>query len=95
MFVIHTETVVQLEADTHTVVDALVVTAVHVLDTVTHEVWLDGFNRILIDWEFVPCEVFDTPCVTGKVVVNRHFLVVRKFWYQPPPAERSSYPVSS
>ena len=88
MFVIHAETVIQLEADTHAVVDALVVTTIHVLNAVTHEVRLDGFHRVLTDWEFVPCEVFNTPRVARKVVVNRHFLVVRKFWYQPPPAEK-------
>lgn len=73
MFVINTETVVQLDANTHAVIDTLVVTTIHVLNTVTHEVRLDGFHRILIDWEFVPCEVFNTPCITGKVVVSRHF----------------------
>lgn len=79
MFVIHAETVIQLEADTHTVVDALVVTAIHVLDTVAHEVRLDGFHRILTNRELVTRKVFNTPCITGEVVVNGHFLVVRKF----------------
>ena len=73
MFVIHAETVIQLEADTHAVVDALVVTAVHVLNAITHEVRLDGFHRVLTDWELVPCEVLNTPRVARKVVVNRHF----------------------
>ena len=73
MFVIHAETVVQLDADTYAVVDALVVTAVHVLNAVAHEVRLNGFHRILTDREFVSCEVFNTPCITGEVVVNGHF----------------------
>ncbi len=66
VFVIHAEAVIQLEADTHAVVDALVVTAVHVLNTVTHEVRLDGFDRVLTDWELVARKVFNTPCITAK-----------------------------
>ena len=73
MFVIHAETVIQLEADTHTVVDALVVTAIYVLNTVAHEVRLDGFHRILTNRELVTRKVFNTPCITGEVVVNGHF----------------------
>ena len=47
MLVVHLEAVIQLEAHAHTVVDALVAAAGDVLQTVTHEVWLHGFNRVL------------------------------------------------
>lgn len=79
MFVIHTETVVQLEADTHTIVGTQVVTTIHVFNTVAHNVGLNGFQRILTNREGVTREVFQTPCITGKVIVNRDFLVVMKF----------------
>lgn len=79
MLVIHAETVVQLDADTHAVVDALVVTAIHGPDAIAHEVRLDGFHRILTNREFIPGEVLNTPRVTGEVVIDRHFLLVMKF----------------
>lgn len=79
MFVINTETIIQLETDTHAVVGTQVVATIHVFNTVTHEVRLNGFQRILVDWECIARKVFQTPRITGKVVVNRHFLVVIKF----------------
>lgn len=79
VFVINTETVIQLEADTHTVVSTQVVTAIHILNTVSHKVGLNRFQRILTNREGVTREVFQTLCITGKVVINRHFLVVMKF----------------
>lgn len=79
MFVIHTETVIQLEADTHTVVGTQVVTAIHVFNTIAHKVWLHGFQRILANREGISRKVFQTPGVTGKIVINRDFLVVMKF----------------
>lgn len=79
VFVVNTETVIQLEADPHAVVGTQVVTAIHVLNTVAHKVRLNGFQRILANREGVSREVFQTPGITGKVVVNRDFLVVMKF----------------
>ena len=48
VFVIHAETVVQLDADTYAVVDALVVTAVHVLNAVAHEVRLTRVLTVVV-----------------------------------------------
>ncbi len=49
MLVINTETVIQLEANTQTVINTLVVAAIHVLQTVAHKVRLNRFNSVLID----------------------------------------------
>lgn len=69
MFVIDTETVIQLEADTHAVIDALVVATIHIFNAIAHEVRLNGFKRILTHRDFVARKVLNTPRITGEVII--------------------------
>ncbi len=79
VFVVNAETVIQLEADPQTVIDTLVVAAIHVLQAVAHKVRLNRFNSVLIDREFIARKIFNPPGVAGEVVMHIGFLVVRKF----------------
>ncbi len=66
MFVVNAETVIQLEADPQTVIDTLVVAAIHVLQAVAHKVRLNRFNSVLIDREFIARKIFNPQASPAK-----------------------------
>ena len=70
VFVVNAETVIQLEANPQTVIDTLIVAAVHIFQTVAHKVRLNRFNSVLIDREFIARKIFNPPGVTGKVIMH-------------------------
>lgn len=73
MLVVNAETVIQLEANPQTVIDTLVVAAIHVLQAVAHKVRLNRFNGILIDREFIARKIFNPPGVAGEVIMHIGF----------------------
>lgn len=66
MFVVNAETVIQLEANPVTVIDTLIVAAVHIFQTVAHKVRLNRFNSVLIDREFIARKIFNPPASPAK-----------------------------
>lgn len=73
MLVVNAETIIQLEADPQTVINTLVVTAVHIFQAVAHKVRLNRFNGILIDREFIARKIFNPPGVAGEVIMDIGF----------------------
>ncbi len=66
VFVVNAETVIQLEANPQTVIDTLIVAAVHIFQTVAHKVRLNRFNSVLIDREFIARKIFNPQASPAK-----------------------------
>lgn len=74
MFIVNAEAVIQLEANPQTVIDTLVVAAIHVFQAVAHKVRLNRFNSVLVDREFIARKIFNPLGITGKVIMHIGFL---------------------
>ena len=66
VFVVNAETVIQLEANPQTVIDTLIVAAVHIFQTVAHKVRLNRFYSVLIDREFIARKIFNPRASPAK-----------------------------
>lgn len=69
VFVVNVEIVIQLEVNFQIVIDMLIVVVVYIFQMVVYKVWLNRFNSVLIDWEFIVCKIFNFSGVIGKVIM--------------------------